>query len=311
MAPGRQPQREEFPSSRRRATCQGGRHLLANHAIRVSEAPSGATRPTYPPSAKATSSPIWTTTSGIAMREDTPRQSRSQAGSCRVLSYAHLTDSAGAVGSRHGHLPRDPDRHWSGCGALSQGARPRRRRDGASGSLHLTDLPPYLRRTKSIEELLPWLYLKGISTGLEALAALLVAGARLDSMARLQRRDLSAKRGPTSQARDKPNYGRSIRLPGGPWRGAARSTPAWRPELAKGRSVSGKPREVTGLLGAQAVLTSAVQPTPTSSSEALGPIRVACLAIRGYPGSWSEWPQTALNTPDLPTEPLRLDNTCP
>ena len=36
-------------------------------------------------------------------------------------------------------------------------------------------LPPYLRRTKTIEELLPWLYLKGISTGgfAEALAALL------------------------------------------------------------------------------------------------------------------------------------------
>jgi putative transposase len=36
-------------------------------------------------------------------------------------------------------------------------------------------LPPYLRKTKSIEELLPWLYLKGISTGdfSEALAALL------------------------------------------------------------------------------------------------------------------------------------------
>ncbi len=35
-------------------------------------------------------------------------------------------------------------------------------------------LPPYLRRTKSIEELLPWLYLKGLSTGdfSEALAAL-------------------------------------------------------------------------------------------------------------------------------------------
>lgn len=26
-------------------------------------------------------------------------------------------------------------------------------------------LPPYLRRTKTVEELLPWLYLKGISTG--------------------------------------------------------------------------------------------------------------------------------------------------
>jgi transposase-like protein len=35
-------------------------------------------------------------------------------------------------------------------------------------------LPPYLRKTKSIEELLPWLYLKGISTGdfNEALQAL-------------------------------------------------------------------------------------------------------------------------------------------
>jgi transposase-like protein len=26
-------------------------------------------------------------------------------------------------------------------------------------------LPPYLRRTKTIEELLPWLYLKGVSSG--------------------------------------------------------------------------------------------------------------------------------------------------
>jgi len=36
-------------------------------------------------------------------------------------------------------------------------------------------LPPYLRKTKSVEELLPWLYLKGVSTGdfSEALAALL------------------------------------------------------------------------------------------------------------------------------------------
>jgi transposase-like protein len=36
-------------------------------------------------------------------------------------------------------------------------------------------LPPYLKRTKSIEELLPWLYLKGVSTGdfSEALTALL------------------------------------------------------------------------------------------------------------------------------------------
>jgi putative transposase len=40
-------------------------------------------------------------------------------------------------------------------------------------------LPPYLRKTKSIEELIPWLYLKGVSTGEfgEALKALLGADA--------------------------------------------------------------------------------------------------------------------------------------
>jgi transposase-like protein len=40
-------------------------------------------------------------------------------------------------------------------------------------------LPPYLRRAKSVDELIPWLYLKGISTGdmSESLAALLGPGA--------------------------------------------------------------------------------------------------------------------------------------
>jgi len=41
-------------------------------------------------------------------------------------------------------------------------------------------LPPYLRKTKSLEDLLPWLYLKGVSTGdfSEALQALLGPDAR-------------------------------------------------------------------------------------------------------------------------------------
>lgn len=41
-------------------------------------------------------------------------------------------------------------------------------------------LPPYLRKTKSIEELIPWLYLKGVSTGdfSEALQALLGPNAK-------------------------------------------------------------------------------------------------------------------------------------
>lgn len=71
-------------------------------------------------------------------------------------------------------------------------------------------LPPYLRKAKSVEELLPWLYLKGISTGdfQEALGALLgpnAAGLSSTTISRLkadwwedyerwQKRDLSARR---------------------------------------------------------------------------------------------------------------------
>lgn len=50
------------------------------------------------------------------------------------------------------------------------------------GSLNFTSsiLPAYLRKTKSVEELLPWLYLKGISTGdfPEALSALIGSNAK-------------------------------------------------------------------------------------------------------------------------------------
>ncbi len=73
---------------------------------------------------------------------------------------------------RNGHLPERQIQ--TGLGQVSV-KMPRARDKGGSG-LRFTSkiLPPYLRRTKSIEELLPWLYLKGISTGdfSEALAAL-------------------------------------------------------------------------------------------------------------------------------------------
>jgi len=52
-------------------------------------------------------------------------------------------------------------------------------------------LPPYLRRTRSIEELLPWLYLKGISTGdfkdtLEALLGKDAPGLSANTISRLK-----------------------------------------------------------------------------------------------------------------------------
>jgi putative transposase len=52
-------------------------------------------------------------------------------------------------------------------------------------------LPPYLRKTKRVEEFIPWLYLKGISTGdmaeaLEALAGPQAAGLSATTVTRLK-----------------------------------------------------------------------------------------------------------------------------
>lgn len=73
---------------------------------------------------------------------------------------------------RNGHLPERTVQ--TGIGAVTVKA-PRVR--DRTGELRFASaiLPPYLRRTRTMEELLPWLYLKGISTGgfADALAALL------------------------------------------------------------------------------------------------------------------------------------------
>jgi putative transposase len=108
---------------------------------------------------------------------------------------------------RNGHLPRRSLQ--TGLGAVE--VKVPRVRDRA-GTIRFTSaiLPPYLRRTKSLEELLPWLYLKGISTGdfQEALTALLgrdAPGLSASTISRLKeawqeehrrwsRRDLSNRR---------------------------------------------------------------------------------------------------------------------
>jgi putative transposase len=111
---------------------------------------------------------------------------------------------------RHGHLPEREI--MTGIGPVA--VRCPRVRDRASdGAEHIRFssalLPPYARRTKSLEVLIPILYLKGISTGdfEEALAALLgkdAGGLSASTIARLKEawvdeyarwldRDLSAK----------------------------------------------------------------------------------------------------------------------
>jgi putative transposase len=112
---------------------------------------------------------------------------------------------------RNGHAPERTIQ--TGIGPLEV-RRPRVRDRGAGDAprIRFTSaiLPAYLRRARNVEDLLPWLYLKGISTGQfeEALSALLgpdapglsattirrLVSAWRDEHRRWQGRDLSTKR---------------------------------------------------------------------------------------------------------------------
>ena len=74
---------------------------------------------------------------------------------------------------RNGYLPERTIQ--TGIGDVEVKVPKVRDRSGSGIRFTSTLLPPYLKRTKSVEELLPWLYLKGVSTGdyQEALSALL------------------------------------------------------------------------------------------------------------------------------------------
>ena len=90
--------------------------------------------------------------------------------------YRDLRDDRGRQRIvRNGHLPEREIQ--TGIGSIPVKVPRTRDRAGGSDRIRFTSsiLPPYLRRSKSIEDLLPWLYLKGISTGDfgEALASLL------------------------------------------------------------------------------------------------------------------------------------------
>ena len=129
-----------------------------------------------------------------------------------LTAHAGLTDEQGRRRFvRNGHAPER--RLQTGIGPLEV-RRPKLRDRGAADAepIRFTSaiLPAYLRRTRNIEELLPWLYLKGVSTGqfAEALAALLgpeAPGLSAATVRRLteswqeeherwRKRDLSARR---------------------------------------------------------------------------------------------------------------------
>ena len=67
---------------------------------------------------------------------------------------------------RNGHLPERNIQTGVGPVTVKVPRARDRQPDPESGPIRFKSslLPPYLRKTKSMEELIPWLYLKGIST---------------------------------------------------------------------------------------------------------------------------------------------------
>jgi transposase-like protein len=96
-----------------------------------------------------------------------------------IERHAHLTDEQGRRQVvRNGHLPERQLVTPVGELEVRQPRVRDRRPEGEREPFRSSLLPPYLRKAKSVEELIPFLYLKGVSTGdfSEALAAILGPG---------------------------------------------------------------------------------------------------------------------------------------
>jgi transposase-like protein len=130
-----------------------------------------------------------------------------------LSQYADFKDDQGRKRvTRNGYLPEREIQTGIGQVPVKVPRVRDRQTDNDSGRIRFSSciLPPYLRKTKSMEELIPWLYLKGISTGdfSEALSALVgkdAPGLSASTISRLkdvwqqdfeqwQNRDLSDKR---------------------------------------------------------------------------------------------------------------------
>jgi len=95
-----------------------------------------------------------------------------------LTQHQSLKDNQGrAAIVRNGYLPERTI--MTGIGEVEVQVPKVRDRSGRGIKFNSTLLPPYLKRARSVEEVLPWLYLKGVSTGdfSEALASLLGANA--------------------------------------------------------------------------------------------------------------------------------------
>jgi putative transposase len=93
-----------------------------------------------------------------------------------IAGHAHVLDRGGhRQVVRNGHMPEREVVTGIGPVKVRQPRVHDRRSEEEREKFTSGVLPPYLRKTRSVEDLVPWLYLKGVSTGdfSEALAALI------------------------------------------------------------------------------------------------------------------------------------------
>ena len=105
-----------------------------------------------------------------------------------LKEYQGLRDDTGRQAVvRNGYLPARTI--TTGVGEVEVQVPKVRDRTGSGIKFNSSLLPPYLKRSRSVEEVLPWLYLKGVSTGdfAEALSALLGPEAKGLSAATISR----------------------------------------------------------------------------------------------------------------------------
>ena len=104
-----------------------------------------------------------------------------------LIQYADQTVNGKRAVVRNGYLPERSIQ--TGLGEVPVKVPKVRDRSGGGIKFNSKLVPPYLKRTKNVEEFIPWLYLKGISTGemQPALEALLGEGAKGLSAATVSR----------------------------------------------------------------------------------------------------------------------------
>ena len=108
-----------------------------------------------------------------------------------LSQYADLTVEGKQAVVRNGYLPERTIQ--TGLGDIDVKVPKVRDRSGQGIKFNSALLPPYLKKTKAVEEFIPWLYLKGVSTGemqpaLESLLGEGAAGLAPNTVSRLKQK---------------------------------------------------------------------------------------------------------------------------